>query len=243
MKRRRILNFVNKECHLSNRAFVRYNKNGGNDMKTREEIIRELKQLKKRHPFINSLKRYAVMILLYQWEEELYIVYEKRGEKISQPFEISFPGGKIEEGESPIQAALRETEEELHIEEEQIEMLGELPSLLLLDGVEIIPVIGIWKWGYSHPLSTVSNEEVSFSSSESVSKLKENIPTVGKIEYQVILTEEFPVELLPGKEEYRWHRGMREIFFYPLSNGEMLWGLTAQITKYFLEQGQMIGFW
>lgn len=40
----------------------------------------------------------------------------QRSQKVPLPFTWTFPGGHIEEGETPYQAALRETWEELHID-------------------------------------------------------------------------------------------------------------------------------
>ena len=44
------------------------------------------------------------------------ILYEVRASDLDrQPGEVCFPGGQIEAGETPLEAALRETEEELAI--------------------------------------------------------------------------------------------------------------------------------
>lgn len=47
-------------------------------------------------------------------------MYEIRSQHVSQPGEVSFPGGRVEEGETYQQAAIRETVEELNIEPEQV---------------------------------------------------------------------------------------------------------------------------
>ncbi len=45
--------------------------------------------------------------------------------------QISFPGGRLEPGESTEQAAIRETEEEIGIQESKIELFGQLTSVYI----------------------------------------------------------------------------------------------------------------
>ena len=47
----------------------------------------------------------------------------------ANPGEIAFPGGRIEPGETPLAAALREAEEEVALPASAVDVLGELPSL------------------------------------------------------------------------------------------------------------------
>jgi 8-oxo-dGTP pyrophosphatase MutT (NUDIX family) len=48
----------------------------------------------------------------------------------ANPAEIAFPGGRIEPGESPLAAALREAEEEVALPAGAVDVLGELPMVL-----------------------------------------------------------------------------------------------------------------
>jgi len=48
----------------------------------------------------------------------------------ANPGEIAFPGGRIEPGESPLEAALREADEEVALRVGAVEVLGELPMVL-----------------------------------------------------------------------------------------------------------------
>lgn len=43
--------------------------------------------------------------------------------------QVSFPGGALEEGETPTEGALREASEEVHLEPASVEVLGELTPL------------------------------------------------------------------------------------------------------------------
>lgn len=57
---------------------------------------------------------------------------------------IAFPGGMIEEGEDPVTAALRESEEELGIRSENVTVLGFLPPKEVREyRIKICPVVGI----------------------------------------------------------------------------------------------------
>lgn len=63
----------------------------------------------------------------------------------SHPGQVSFPGGSLEPGEGPTQAALREAHEEVGIAPETVEVVAELPSLFLSPSQHIVtPVLAWW---------------------------------------------------------------------------------------------------
>ncbi len=58
--------------------------------------------------------------------------------------QISFPGGRLEAGESTEQAALRETEEEIGIQASQIEIFGQLKSIYIPPSdFTVTPYVGL----------------------------------------------------------------------------------------------------
>ena len=58
------------------------------------------------------------------------------------PGQISFPGGRLESGdEGPEAAALRETEEEIGLPAERIQIAGFLPNYLTITGYSVTPVV------------------------------------------------------------------------------------------------------
>lgn len=72
----------------------------------------------------------AVLCLLFEDGGETHVVLTRRaGHLRSHAGEVCFPGGRLGPGEARLQAALRETDEELGVREGQVEILGELTPL------------------------------------------------------------------------------------------------------------------
>ena len=55
--------------------------------------------------------------------------------------QISFPGGRMDRGETPVETALREAEEEIALSREKVEIIGHLPSVVTTAGFHIAPVL------------------------------------------------------------------------------------------------------
>jgi 8-oxo-dGTP pyrophosphatase MutT (NUDIX family) len=78
---------------------------------------------------------YSVLAPLVERNGKLHVLYESRSEKLRrQPGEVSFPGGRIENNETPEECAVRETMEELGVKRESISVLGELDRVVTHDG-------------------------------------------------------------------------------------------------------------
>lgn len=61
------------------------------------------------------------------------------------PGQVAFPGGGIDPGETPIEAALREAEEETGLDSAGVEVLGAMPQLALPRGNFLVtPVLAWW---------------------------------------------------------------------------------------------------
>ena len=91
---------------------------------------------------INEYFVSAVLLPILEIEEQKSILFEIRSEHLDrQPGEICFPGGKVEEGETPRETAVRETSEELGISPGSIDILGPLDILVAPLGTVIYPYI------------------------------------------------------------------------------------------------------
>ena len=98
-------------------------------------------------PYINgfeNMKRASILVPIVKIDDSYYILFEVRSKNLrTQPNEISFPGGKIENGENPVDAAIRETCEELGTSEDSIEIISQLDLLITHMNLIIHPYVGI----------------------------------------------------------------------------------------------------
>ena len=86
----------------------------------------------------------AVLILLFPIREDIHFFLTKRTDTVQyHKGQISLPGGAKEEGEELIGTALRETDEEIGISSDSIQIIGQLTPLLVpITGFQIYPFIG-----------------------------------------------------------------------------------------------------
>lgn len=103
----------------------------------------------------------AVLIMFCAGADGLDLVLvEKRPDLRHHAGQLAFPGGGIEAGDAdPVQAALREAEEEVGVPGGEISVLGILPSAHIpRSGFDVTPVVG-W-WHHSRPLQVVDVGEL-----------------------------------------------------------------------------------
>jgi 8-oxo-dGTP pyrophosphatase MutT (NUDIX family) len=63
--------------------------------------------------------------------------------------QIAFPGGRRDEGETAVHAALRETEEETGLDRNFVEVVGFLDGYLTVTGYVITPVVALVREGFT----------------------------------------------------------------------------------------------
>lgn len=86
----------------------------------------------------------SVLILLYEERGKIMFPLTKRPDYLgAHGGQISLPGGKAETGETRIETALREAEEEIGVPASQIEIVGELTEFFVIPSNFLItPVVG-----------------------------------------------------------------------------------------------------
>ena len=74
-------------------------------------------------------------------DEPTVLLTQRASHMRSHSGQIAFPGGKIDDGETPLAAALREAQEEIGLEARFIEPLGWLDPYLTGTGYRIMPLV------------------------------------------------------------------------------------------------------
>lgn len=89
--------------------------------------------------------RAAVLVAIYDWPARPGLIFtERRHDMRRHPGQISFPGGRIEPGEDPVAAALREADEEIGLDPASVEVIGSLrPVGTFVSDYEVHPVVGL----------------------------------------------------------------------------------------------------
>lgn len=109
-----------------------------------------------------SLTQAAVMVLLYLREGEYHILLNKRSDTVEDhKGEMAFPGGRMEATDaSPVEAALRETHEEMGVTPEDVDVLGPLGAVSTPSGYFVNPFVGTIPGAYSFRQSDSEVAEV-----------------------------------------------------------------------------------
>lgn len=157
------------------------------------------------------LKCAAVLIPLVWHDDEWHLLFTRRTDKVeSHKGQVSFPGGACDEGETtPEQTALREAEEEIGLNPNDVKVLGRLTNMITITYFRVTPVVGIIKWP--------------------------NVFRVGEHEVARIFT--IPLGWLANptnRWEFQRPQSTRGLIAYHPYDGELLWGATARMTVDFL---------
>ncbi len=174
-------------------------------------------------------RKYAVLIPIIENKGSLEVIYELRSEMITQPGEISFPGGELEGSETYQEAAIRETMEELNIARDKIEVLGELNYLVSYAGITIHCFVGKIK-GLDFNDIRPNHDEVDHIFTVPLDFLLANEPDQYYLDLETVINKEFPYNLIPNGKDYNWRVGRHSVMFYFFKN-YIIWGFTARMTK------------
>ena len=95
------------------------------------------------------LREAAVLVPLVEREEGLSVLLTRRADTLtSHAGQIAFPGGRLDPGETPWAAALREAEEEIGLDPSLVEVAGLSSSYETGTGFHVTPVVGFVRPGF-----------------------------------------------------------------------------------------------
>lgn len=181
-----------------------------------------------------NFKFFSVLVPLVEKEDDLYLLYEVRAKNMErQPGEICFPGGELEPAETTEECALRETWEEIGIPQEQIRVITQLDTLYTYSNFAMYCYLGV--------IPEAALEHLQFSENEvdevflvALNDLLAVTPEVYPIRAVPQIPEDFPYDKVYEGKPYPWRGGKGSVPIYEV-DGRVIWGLTARITKHFLE--------
>jgi 8-oxo-dGTP pyrophosphatase MutT (NUDIX family) len=162
------------------------------------------------HPDVH-LKCAAVLVPLVFFQNEWHVLYTRRTDRVeSHKGQVSFPGGACDEGETtPEETALREADEEIGIDPQDVKVIGKLSRMVTISKFKVTPVVGIIPFPYAFKTSGA----------------------------EVARVFTMPLLWLANRNNY-WEFSMsgseRTLIAYHPYDGELLWGATARMTINFL---------
>jgi len=157
---------------------------------------------------VRPIRPAAVLVPVVDHAEPTVLLTQRAQHLPNHPGQISFPGGKIEASDqTPLGAALRETEEEIGLDRQAVTPLGYLDLYMTTLGYRIVPVIARVKPGFSLTLNTA----------------------------EVDATFEVPLAFLMDQANVQRHsrdwQGLTR-HYYAITFGERyIWGVTAGILR------------
>lgn len=185
-------------------------------------------------PYINgseNYKRASVTIPLVKHNDSLYILFEIRANTLkTQPNEVCFPGGKIENDESPLKTAIRETFEEIGIPENNIKVISPLDLFISPFNIIVHPYLVFIE---DISMLNINKDEVEKIFLVPLDYLLNHTPKLFVNNINVIPHNEFPYDIIPQKENYKFKTGKYETLFY-IYKDYVIWGLTAKILYNFI---------
>jgi 8-oxo-dGTP pyrophosphatase MutT (NUDIX family) len=159
--------------------------------------------------------RSAVLLALFEEEGETHLVLTRRSSELrSHRGEIALPGGRSDEGESPIETALREADEEVGISPTSVTTVGWLsPIATFASGSAIWPILGLLG---ERPVMVTDPAEVDRAFAVSLKDLMAD---------GAFLEERWRRDVLrPGADV----AGYFPIYFFAVP-GDIIWGATARV--------------
>jgi 8-oxo-dGTP pyrophosphatase MutT (NUDIX family) len=157
----------------------------------------------------------GVLAVLFEEEGEARLILTRRSSSLrTHRGQVSFPGGRLHEGEDPGAAALREAHEEIALDPSLVTPVGWMhPVLTMVSASLILPVVATVP---ARPHLVPSPDEVERIFDVTLSELAD--PEVFHEERWRI-----PGRTIPGTDDNSF-----PVWFFEVS-GEMIWGATARM--------------
>ncbi len=178
-------------------------------------------------------KNFSVLIPLIYVEGEIHLLFEIRSQNLNtQPGEICFPGGGIEEDESSMECAIRETAEELNVDPLKIDLLGQSDFIVTPFNLILYPFVGILKDTFFDKID-YNRDEVESLFTVPLKYFLETPPDTYYVSTSLDMPKAFPYEKIQNGRVYNWRTGKYPILFYDYK-GYVIWGMTARIIQSFI---------
>jgi 8-oxo-dGTP pyrophosphatase MutT (NUDIX family) len=160
-------------------------------------------------------RRSAVLAALFEEGGETHLILTRRSSTLREHRgEIAFPGGRSDEGETPIQTALRETHEEVGIAPSAVTVMGALsPIVTFAFQSSIYPVVGFLQ---EPPVMVTDPAEV---------ELAFSVPLAALLADGAFLEERWHRAVSPFRSDAE---GYFPIYLFQLPH-DLLWGATARV--------------
>ncbi|MGG5254126.1 NUDIX hydrolase [Neobacillus sp. SM06] len=182
---------------------------------------------------IEQFSKYAVLLPLIKKDGEVHVLFEVRSQQLRrQPGEVCYPGGRIDsQDHSEKKAAIRETIEELGLNEHDITHVYPLDFFISPFGMIIYPYVGLIE-----NLDRISPNpaEVGEIFTVPLAFFLKNAPEIFHVHFKAEPEENFPFESIIGGQNYNWQTRQLDEYFYHYEN-KVIWGLTARILSHFID--------
>ncbi len=166
-------------------------------------------------------RKASVLIPLLHKEDGWHILFIRRT-AVPGDFhsgQVAFPGGSQDlEDKNSVETALRETCEEIGVEQENIEVLGEMNKFLTISNFLVTPIIGVIPW----PTKFIPSE-----------KEVDRIFTMPLTWLSDKNNQEIKNRKLPNGVKL-------SVTYFKEFDGEILWGASAKILEAFMEVIEII---
>ena len=198
--------------------------------------VRDIEEKLKKRPVgtVDWYKFFSVTIPLIETEEGLSMVFEVRAAGLkTQPGDICFPGGRMEEGETALQCALRELKEETGISPSDLRVQGQFDTLHEFSG-HTLYTFAVSLAPQALQKARLNQKEVAELFTVPLKFFRENTAEIYDIDV-VSDVSDFPYDKTGISPDYKWRKGKNLLPLYRYED-KIIWGITARIVKWFIEQ-------